>query len=92
MTGTLYRSSAQPNSVAPKYIRIPFTLTKEKTLGDYTIFKGQVKETGAPSVIATRSTIDVQFGNLRSKKVLHLFQDPLNIDNFFRSCDDLTKC
>lgn len=88
VTGTLYYPSAQAGSVAPKWTRTPFTLTKEKTLGSYTIFKGQVTEPGNSA--AGLRHIDVQSGSLRSAKMI---ASPFAGDqNFFGSCSDFTKC
>jgi hypothetical protein len=88
--GTLYFPSPQPNSVAPKWTRTTFTLTKEKTLGSYTIFKGQVTEPGVHAPGTGLHNIDVQFGNSRSAKVVA--SAFAGSSNFLGLCSDFSKC
>ncbi|KAF2735068.1 heme peroxidase [Polyplosphaeria fusca] len=89
LTGTFYFPSPQPNSAAPKWTRTTFTLTKEKTLGSYTIFKGQVSEPGVHATGTGLHHIDVQFGSIRSPKVIASF---FTTESFFGNCSDFTKC
>jgi hypothetical protein len=85
----MYFPSPQPNSAAPKWTRKTFTLIKEKTLGSYTIFKGQVTEPGVHAAGTGSQNIDVQFGSIRSAKVTAGF---VADGNFFGMCSDFTKC
>jgi hypothetical protein len=89
LTGTLYFPSPQSNSAAPKWTRTTFTLTKEKTLGSYTIFKGQVTEPGVRATGTGLQNIDVQFSSMRSAKVIASFATD---QSFFGRCSDFTKC
>jgi hypothetical protein len=75
--------------VAPKWTRTTFTLTKEKTLGSYTIFKGQVTEPGVHAPNVGLQFIDVQSGGIRSAKVTASVFTP---NSFFGTCSNFANC
>ncbi|KAH7348930.1 heme peroxidase [Rhexocercosporidium sp. MPI-PUGE-AT-0058] len=91
LTGIFYYGATQPNSVAPKYTQVKFTMTSFKKLGSYTIFQGVVAQ---PTDLASGGggrSVDVMLGmTQRSVKTnLGSFRT-----GFFGFCTkaDMTKC
>lgn len=91
LAGTFYYPAIQPNSFAPKYTQVKFTLTSFKKQGLYTIFQSTVTQPAGTAPGGGGRVVDVQLGTTQrsTKADAGSFQG-----TFFRSCTkaDLTTC
>ncbi|KAG4443010.1 hypothetical protein IFR05_001541 [Cadophora sp. M221] len=91
LTGIFYYGAKQPNSVAPKYTQVKFTLTSFKKLGSYTIFQGIVAQPTDLAPGGGARSVDVLLGTTQRSVKTNLGSFHTGYFGFCTKAD-LTKC